>query len=181
MYGLGVALAVASGVAHNIGMLLQKKAVDQIAPDRQCFLTTLVRHPLWLAGFIIYMGLGSALFYVLSNFRVGPILGAVLRIFKGILTPAVIVLFAVGSAILVITNMYGIAKLQLAFRGTNACLAIPIQQIPIQSAAALVYLVVFRLSAPSTASLLLFCLAIVLIIGSTFVLARRQAMMEAMR
>jgi len=43
----------------------------------------------------------------------------------------------------------------------------------------LVYLAVFRLSAPSAAMLMMFCLAIVLIIASTFFLARRQGMMEA--
>jgi hypothetical protein len=291
MYSLGVVLAVASGIAHNFGVLLQKKVVNQIAPTRARFFARLVRHPLWLAGFVIHMGLGSALFllaqvrlgpalipglmaaglvvlvvgsiwilreqlgaaeiagilllilaitllglsrltidvghfdvlargfilrsavfsvvitglilileilakrlnryrgsalaissglfYVLSNFWVGPFMGAVLRIFRGNFALPVIALFAVGSIILVLTNMYGIAKLQLAFRVTNASLAIPIQQIPIQSAPALVYLVVFRLSPPSAASVLMFCLAIVLIIGSTFVLARRQGMIEA--
>jgi len=291
MYSVGVALAVASGVAHNIGVLLQKKVVNQIAAGRRRFFARLVRHPLWLAGFIIHMGLGTALFllaqvrlgpalipglmaaglvvlvlgsiwilkeqlgaaeitgillliaaitllglsrltidveefdvlarsfilrsalfsavitglilvlevlgkrmtryrgtvlaissglfYVLSNFWVGPFMGAVLRIFKGIFTLPVIALFAAGSAILVITNMYGIAKLQLAFRITNASLAIPIQQIPIQTAPAFVYLAVFRMAAPCAASVLIFCLAIVLIIASTFVLARRQGMMEA--
>ena len=291
MYSVGVALAIASGVAHNIGIVLQKKVVNQIAADRQGFFSRLVRHPLWLAGFVIHMGLGSALFllaqvrlgpalipglmaaglvflvlgsiwilkeqlgaaeitgilllivaitllglsrltidvedfdvlapgfilrsalfslvigalililellarrmtryrgsalaissgllYVLSNFWVGPFMGAVLRIFKGIFTLPVIALFVTGSAILVVTNMYGIARLQLAFRIANASLAIPIQQIPIQTAPALVYLAVFRLSAPSTVSVLMFCLAVVLIIGSAFVLARRQGMMEA--
>jgi len=121
----------------------------------------------------------SGLFYVLSDFWVGPFVGAVLRIFKGNFTFPVMALFAAGSAILVITNMFGIAKLQLAFRVSNVSLAIPIQQIPIQTAPALVYLAVFRLSAPSAASLLMFCLAIVLIIAGTFILARRQGMMEA--
>lgn len=41
-----------------------------------------------------------------------------------------------------------------------------------------VALTVFRLSAPSAASLLMFCLDIVLIIAGTFILARRQGMME---
>jgi hypothetical protein len=126
------------------------------------------------------LAVGSGLFYVLSNFWVGPFMGAVLRIFKGTFTPPVIALFAAGSAILVITNMYGIAKLQLAFRVTSASLALPIQQIPIQTAPAFVFLLVFRLSPPSMASVLMFCLAIVLIIGSTFVLARGQGMIEAL-
>jgi hypothetical protein len=292
MYGLGVALAIASGIAHNIGTLLQKKVVNQIGRDRQGFFARLVRHPLWLTGFVVHMGLGTALFllaqvrlgpalipglmaaglavlvlgsiwilkeklgapeitgivlliaaitllgmsrmtidvehfdvlgpsfllrsalfsvvlvslvlvmellakrsaryrgsllaissglfYVLSNFWVGPFMGAVLRIFKGNVTVAVMALFTTGSAILVITNMYGIAKLQLAFRVTNASLAIPIQQIPIQTAPALVYLAVFRLSPPSAASVLMFCLAAALILTGTFVMARRQGMLASL-
>jgi hypothetical protein len=287
-----VVLAVASGVAHNIGILLQKKVVNQISESRRGFFARLVRNPLWLTGFVIHMGLGTALFllaqvrlgpalipglmaaglavlvlgsvwilreslgaaeiagilllilaitllglsrlaidleefdvlgrgfilrsvlftaivaavilllelsakrvgrcrgsllavssglfYVLSNFWVGPFMGVVLRIFKGIFTLPVIALFAAGSAILVITNLYGIAKLQLAFRITNASLAIPIQQIPIQMAPALVYLAVFRLPPPSLTAVAFFCVAIVLIIASTFILARRQGMMEAL-
>ena len=105
----------------------------------------------------------------------------ILVILQNFITVPVIALFVSGSAILVLTNMYGIAKLQLAFRVTNASLAIPIQQIPIQSAPAVVYLVVFRLSPPSSASVLMFCLAIVLIIGSTFVLACRQGMLGSIR
>jgi hypothetical protein len=293
VYGVGVVLAVASGVAHNTGVLMQKIVVNRMAANQGRFFAGLVRSPLWLAGFAVHMGLGSTLFllaqvrlgpalipglmaaglvvlvsgsiwilgeklgvpeitgillltlavtllglsrltidlerfdvlarsfilrsalfsvvllslilmieilskrmtryrgsalaissglfYVLSNFWVGPFMGAVLRIFKGVFSIPVVALFVSGSAILVLTNVCGIAKLQLAFRITNASLAIPIQQIPIQSAPAVVYLAVFRLSAPSTASLLMFCLGIVLIVGSTFVLARRQGMLEAIR
>ena len=254
MYGSGVTLAILSGIAHNVGDLLQKKAVNRLAGDRQDFFAKLIRKPLWLMGFVIHMGLGttffllaqvrlgpalipglmafgmivlvigslwilkerlgfgeitgivllisaitllglsrltidvedfdvlagdfliraaafslivtgfilileiaqkrfgryqgsvlagsSGLFYVLSNFWVGPFVGSVLRIFTGNLTLPVIALFAAGSAILVVTNMYGIAKLQLAFRLTNASLAIPIQQIPIQIAPPILYLAV---------------------------------------
>jgi hypothetical protein len=293
VYGVGVVLAVSSGVAHNTGVLLQKIVVNRIAGKEGRFFAGLVRNPLWLAGFVIHMGLGSTLFllaqvrlgpalipglmaaglvvlvlgsiwilrerlgipeitgilllilaitllglsrltidverfdvltrsfilrsvlfsavliglilvieilvkrmtryrgsalaissglfYALSNFWVGPFMGAVLRIFKGVFSVPVIALFASGSLLLVLTNLYGIAKLQLAFRVANASLAIPIQQIPIQSAPAVVYLVVFRLSPPSAASLPMFCLGIVMIIGSTFVLARRQGMLEAIR
>ena len=290
MYSLGVALAILSGTAHNIGILLQKKVVNRIAGNRQGFFAKLIRNPLWLVGFIIQIGLGttffllaqvrlgpalipglmafgmivlvigsvwilkerlglgeisgiallvaaitllglsrltinvedfdvlagnflvraavfslvgtafilileilrrrsgryqgsilavsSGLYYVLSNFWVGPFMGAVLRIFKGNLTLPVIALFLTGSAILVVTNMFGIAKLQLAFRVTNASLAIPIQQIPIQVAPAFVYLAVFRLTPPSAVSVLMFCSSIILIIASTFVLAGQQGRME---
>jgi hypothetical protein len=293
MYSLGVTLAILAGIAHNVGVLLQKKVVNRIAEDRRGFFAKLIRTPLWLAGFVIHMGLGttffllaqvrlgpalipglmafgmivlisgsiwilkerlglgeisgiilliaaitllglsrltinvenfdvlgkkfllrsavfsliataliiileifqrrsaryrgsflavsSGLFYVLSNFWVGPFMGTVLRIFKGNLNLPVIALFVFGSTVLVVTNMYGIAKLQLAFRVTNASLAIPIQQIPIQVAPAFVYLAVFRLAPPSAAAVLMFCSSIILIIASTFVLAGRQGKLEAIQ
>lgn len=66
-------LAAFSGVAHNIGVLLQKKAVNQLGAGEERFFARLVRHPLWLAGFVIHMGLGSALF-LLAQARLGPAL-----------------------------------------------------------------------------------------------------------
>jgi hypothetical protein len=289
MYGLGVLLAVLSGIANNIGLLLEKKVVNRTAHSRTGFFLRLIRHPLWLAGFALHMGLGSALFllaqarlgpalipglmasgmvvlilgslcilkerlglaewagllllitavtvlslsrlaidlerydvlargfilravlfsllvmgsiglleilwrrlgrlrgsalaassglfYVLSNFWVGPFMGAVLRISAGMLTLPVIVLFAAGSVVLVLTNMFAIARLQLAFREANAVLVMPIQKIPIQLAPAVVYLAVFRLAPPSRSSLLMFAVAAALIIASAFVLARRQWVM----
>ena len=61
MYGVGVVLAVSTGVAHNIGVLLQKIVVNRLAEEQGRFFARLVRNPLWLAGFVIHMGLGSAL------------------------------------------------------------------------------------------------------------------------
>ena len=54
-------------------------------------------------------------------------------------------------------------------------------QISIQTAPAIVYLAVFRLAPPSRASLLMFGGAVLPVIGATFVLARRQGMMEWIR
>ena len=61
MYGSGVTLAILSGIAHNVGDLLQKKAVK------------LIRKPLWLMGFVIHMGLGTT-FFLLAQVRLGPAL-----------------------------------------------------------------------------------------------------------
>jgi hypothetical protein len=119
--------------------------------------------------------LGSGLLYVLSNFRVGPFTGAVLRLFRGELGLGVWGLFAFGSAVLVLTNLFGIAALQQAFRVSRAAVAVPLQSLPTQLAPGLVYLLVFRLSPPSRGSLWRFVLGAGLILASSFLLTRGES------
>jgi hypothetical protein len=116
----------------------------------------------------------SGLLYVLSNFWVGPFTGTVLRLFQGRFSPALGAMFAFTSAVLVLTNLFGIAELQRAFRLSRASVAVPIQMLPTQVAPAIVYLVVFRLQAPSAGALLLFVPGAVLIVVSSFMLGGSQ-------
>ena len=118
--------------------------------------------------------LRSGLLYVLSNFWVGPFTGTVLRLFQGRFSPALGAMFAFTSAVLVLTNLFGIAELQRAFRLSRASVAVPIQMLPTQVAPAIVYLVVFRLQAPSAGALLLFVPGAVLIVVSSFMLGGSQ-------
>ena len=125
--------------------------------------------------------LGSGLLYVLSNFWVGPFMGAVLRLFRGELGPAVWAMFAFGSAALVLTNLFGIAELQRAFRVSRAAVAAPLQILPTQVAPALVYLLVFRLPPPSRAALWQFALGACLILVSSLLMGGRQPRAAAAR
>ncbi len=125
--------------------------------------------------------LGSGLLYVLSNFWVGPFLGAVLRLFRGELRPAVWAMFAFGSAALVLTNLFGIAELQRAFRVSRAAAAVPLQVLPTQVAPALVYLLVFRLPPPSRSALWQFALGACLILASSLLIGWRQPPAAARR
>ncbi len=118
--------------------------------------------------------LGSGLLYVLSNFWVGPFTGAVLRLFRGELGLPVWAMFAFGSAALVLTNLFGIAELQKAFRVSRAAVAVPLQTLPTQIAPGLVYLLVFRLPPPSRGSLWLFALGAGLILISSFLIGWRE-------
>ena len=118
--------------------------------------------------------LRSGLLYVLSNFWVGPFTGTVLRLFQGRFSPALGAMFAFTSAVLVLTNLFGITELQRAFRVSRASVAVPIQMLPTQVAPAIVYLVVFRLQAPSAGALLLFVPGAVLIVVSSFMLGGSQ-------
>jgi hypothetical protein len=119
--------------------------------------------------------LRSGLLYVLSNFWVGPFTGTVLRLFQGRFSLPLAAMFAFTSAVLVLTNLFGIAELQRAFRVSRASVAVPVEMLPTQVAPAVVYLVVFRLEAPSSSALLLFVLGAVLIVVSSFLLSRRAS------
>jgi hypothetical protein len=119
--------------------------------------------------------LGSGLLYVLSNFWVGPFTGAVLRLLRSELGPAVWGMFAFTSAVLVLTNLFGIAELQRAFRVSRAAVAAPLQTLPTQVAPGLMYLLVFRLPPPSRAAVWLFALGVGLIVASSFLIRGEEA------
>jgi hypothetical protein len=130
------------------------------------------------------LALSSGLLYVLSNFWVGPFVAAVLRVLcalgvldqpRGPVLPA-LGMFAFSSAVLVLTNLFGIALMQRAFQLSTAASAVPLQLIPTQVAPPAVYLLVFRLPSPGPGSLLLFSLGLFLVIASSFLLTGRPAM-----
>ncbi len=90
-YLLGVACAVASGVFNQFGQLLQKKAVNHLPKEvrETRFMRTLLKSPLWLTGFLLAIGAGSACF-MLAIDLIGPAL------VPGLMASGLIVL-AVGS------------------------------------------------------------------------------------
>ena len=94
-YALGVATAVFCGVCMQSGILLQKKAVNDMAPeDRvQRFLKTLLRDRRWLAGLGLEYGIGTCAFMV-AQALIGPAL------VPGLMAAGLVVL-AVGSVRLI--------------------------------------------------------------------------------
>jgi len=291
-YTAGVLFAVASGACHNLGLLLQKRAVNRLAPEEResRFFSRLLRQPLWLLGLVTHFGAGtvffllaqvqigpalipglmasgliilvlgslpitgdrlegaeivgivlmaagitllgfsrlaidlreydvlsggflrraalftaaaaalmlsahivqrrggarrgialallSGLLYVLSNFWVGPFVAVTLRILDGAGTAPHYLMFAFCSAVLVLTNLFGIGTLQSAFRYSKAAQAVPIQNVPVQLAPALVYLAVFGLAPPSPHSVPFMFVGVGLITASSFLLATRQVRVE---
>ena len=79
-------------------------------------------------GIILSISIGFA--FVLSNFWVSILLTSV----KGLTSGSIvfIVIFIVAAIILVSTNFYGIARLQVAFKYIDASKAIPINETPQQ-------------------------------------------------
>ncbi len=72
---LGVILAICAGSALNIGIVIQKKAVNEIPPDKRekKFFRTLVRQRTWKLGLLVQIGIGTVLTIISQTF-VGPAL-----------------------------------------------------------------------------------------------------------
>jgi len=90
-YILGVATAIFCGISMQAGIIIQKKAVNEMpAEDKeQRFLRTLIKSPNWLGGLLLEYGLGTAAFLVAQSL-VGPAL------VPGLMASGLIVL-AIGS------------------------------------------------------------------------------------
>ncbi|MFW9971032.1 MAG: hypothetical protein ACFFDF_12635 [Candidatus Odinarchaeota archaeon] len=71
-YVLGVFLAILSGSINNIGLVLQKKVVNEV-PSEAKFFRSLVKKPLWITGVLMELAIGSVFFMVAQIF-IGPAL-----------------------------------------------------------------------------------------------------------
>jgi hypothetical protein len=74
-YILGVSLAILCGVLINGGLLCQKKVINDIPREarKKRFIRTLIKKPLWLAGFLLEFIGGAATFMLAQNY-IGPAL-----------------------------------------------------------------------------------------------------------
>jgi len=87
-YWTGVFFAILSGIATNIGTILQKKVVNEIPPDSK-LMGSLIRNKLWLLGLLLGFVIG-AIFYMIAQSFIGPAL------IPGLMNSGLIVL-AIGS------------------------------------------------------------------------------------
>ncbi len=74
-YLIGVACGILGGLLNQGGQLLQKKVVNEIRYDDpgRGFMRRLVRSPLWVTGFVVGLGGGTA-GYMLAQSLIGPAL-----------------------------------------------------------------------------------------------------------
>jgi drug/metabolite transporter (DMT)-like permease len=74
-YLIGVACGIIGGLLNQGGQLLQKKVVNDIRYDNpnQGFMRRLLRSPLWMIGFVVGLGGGTA-GYMLAQSLIGPAL-----------------------------------------------------------------------------------------------------------
>ena len=125
-------------------------------------------------GIILSISIGFA--FVLSNFWISIMLTSFDELSSGDAT--IIVLLIVALIILMTTNFYGIARLQVAFKYVDASKAIPLNLAPQQIVPIFAYMFVFALP-PSPNSAVLFTLGIIIIVISGYLLVKRQAELEA--
>lgn len=88
LYWLGVLFAIFSGVANNIGIVMQKKVVNDLSSEAK-FTRSLIKNPLWLLGFSMQLALGTV-FFIFAQIYIGPAL------VPGLMAAGLIVL-AIGS------------------------------------------------------------------------------------
>ncbi len=69
-YLFGILAALGAGTAFNVGILIQKSAVDRLPLGRP-LLRSLVRRPIWLSGVVLQFVFGTPL-YILSVGLIGP-------------------------------------------------------------------------------------------------------------
>ncbi|MFX1477497.1 MAG: hypothetical protein ACFFCI_05155 [Promethearchaeota archaeon] len=291
-YLLGVFLAILSGSINNIGLVFQKKVVNEIPSDAK-FFRSLVKKPLWITGILMELAIGSVFFMIaqifigpalipglmafgliflaigsvkivgetlkkeefigiilmmiaifslglselsiditginilafdlilnmtiftillflgsficeilkrkikklkgillaissgfqfsLTNFWIAPLMAVITHVFGGNATFGEIYLFIASVVILITANILGIMKIQQSFQVANASRMIPIQQMPIQITPVIAYFFVFTLMPLKILPIIYVIIGVSLIILSSFLLAKRQAQLEAIK
>jgi len=292
LYLLGVFLAILSGSINNIGLVFQKKVVNEVSAEAK-FFRSLVKKPLWITGLLMELIIGSVFFMIaqiyigpalipglmafglvflaigsvkiigenlkkeeiigiilmiiaifslglselsiditgidilafdliinmtiftillflgsficeilqrkierlkgillaissgfqfsLTNFWIAPLMAVIAHVFGGNASLGEIILFIACAVILITASIIGIMKIQQSFKVANASLMIPIQQVPIQITPVIAYFLVFTLMPPTILPILYVIFGVSLIILSSFLLAKRQARLEAIK
>jgi drug/metabolite transporter (DMT)-like permease len=76
LYWFGVICAITSGVVSNLGLVLEKKVVNEIPPEAK-FGRSLIKSPLWLLGIFLGQVVG-AVFFLVAELFIGATLSPVL-------------------------------------------------------------------------------------------------------
>ena len=71
-YITGVFLAIIAGSINNIGLVLQKKVVNEVSEEAK-FFRSLVKKPLWITGLLMELIIGSV-FFMIAQIYIGPAL-----------------------------------------------------------------------------------------------------------
>ena len=70
LYLFGVFFAILSGSINNIGLVLQKKVVNEVPPEAK-FFRSLVKKPIWITGLLMELIIG-AIFFMIAQIFIGP-------------------------------------------------------------------------------------------------------------
>ncbi|TXT58656.1 MAG: conserved membrane protein of unknown function [Promethearchaeota archaeon] len=124
------------------------------------------------------LALVSGLWAMMQNFVTAFSTAAMIPFFSGNITLFWGLTLVISGVLSAGALVISIAKMQNSFKYTDARLAIPIREVPIQIGPAFVFISVFALFPPNVLSLPFLYIAIALIIVSSFLLGKRQAELE---
>ncbi|MCJ7648132.1 MAG: hypothetical protein MUP85_05935 [Candidatus Lokiarchaeota archaeon] len=129
----------------------------------------------------ILLAISSGFQFSLTNFWIAPLMAIIAHVFGGTATLGEVFLFIACVVILIAGSILGIMKIQQSFQVANASRMIPIQQVPIQITPVIVYFFVFTLTPPTIFPIIYVIFGVSLILLSSFLLAKRQEKLEAIK
>ncbi|MFX1552051.1 MAG: hypothetical protein ACFFB9_17010, partial [Promethearchaeota archaeon] len=129
----------------------------------------------------IFLAISSGFQFSLTNFWIAPLMAVIAHVFGGTASLGEIYIFIASAVILIAASILGIMKIQQSFQVANASRMIPIQQVPIQITPVLAYFFVFTLMPPTMLPIIYIIIGVAFIILSSFLLAKRQAQLDAIK
>jgi drug/metabolite transporter (DMT)-like permease len=126
----------------------------------------------------IARALVSGILLAMSAYWIAVLIATIVHVFAGTFVLVEFVLFAMTCVVLVVANILAVGTIQDAFKTGNASLLIPIQQVPYLIIPSFVFLTVFSLTPPTGLSMIWFLSGIILTMASSFLLGRRQVLLE---
>ncbi len=113
-----------------------------------------------------------------NNFWLDAVLGTMVSVTEGTPHPIETTIFILGSVFVLIMDVAGMMVLTRAFSYGDANKLVPVSLIPLLITPMISFLWVYNLTVPHAWSVLFFYLGTAIILASTFVLARRQVLVE---
>ncbi|MGQ4872865.1 MAG: hypothetical protein ACP6IY_02210 [Promethearchaeia archaeon] len=126
----------------------------------------------------ILLALISGILFSIENLWLGIALISFGKFVVGNIEILEIIVLLIAIIFIVIINIYGVIALQKAFQYGQASNLTPIQNVPTQLSPIFLYFIVFLLIPSSFLSILLLIFGIILILISTYLLGKRQAVLE---
>lgn len=125
----------------------------------------------------IYIIIASGIALSISNFWICPLLVVIDPIFEGNFDILYIIIFLFAIVILVLCNIWYLARTQESMKFGQVNQLIPIQNLPIQISPIIIYFLVFsKVTAPI--NIIFIVGGTILVVISSFILGKRQAQLE---
>ncbi|MEE9377352.1 MAG: hypothetical protein V3V33_04870 [Candidatus Lokiarchaeia archaeon] len=128
---------------------------------------------------VVFLAFSAGLPFAIGNIWLQPFTISMGMVFSGNAELAEIIIFIISLIIVVPTSFLGVFFVQEAFKYGDASKISPIQQMPIQIVPIFLYFVVYLKNPPNFLSIIYITIGLILILISGFLLAQKQAALEA--